>query len=57
MLDTMLYNQMSDSVAILLFSNIKLPGFLTVKFSLGNSGTESSQIMWQIAMNNVVNIE
>lgn len=53
----MLYNQMSDSFAILIFGNLKLLGFLNVKFSLGNSGTESSQIMWQIAMNNVINIE
>lgn len=53
----MLHNQMSDSFAILIFGNLKLPFFLTVKISLGKSGTESSQIICQIAMNNVISIE
>lgn len=54
--DRMLYNQMSDNFAVLIAGNLKLP-LLTVKFFLGKSARESSQIICQIAMNNVINIK
>lgn len=54
--DRMLYNQMNDNFAVLIVGNLKLP-LLTVKFSLGKSGRESSQIICQIAMNNVISIK